>query len=508
MNDVTRLFVVVLVSVMGRPGGTEQSSNYCIGNQCFWLISDPGDFSAAEGQCEHHGGHLMTLRSSVSHDTLSMLVGNLTGRFWIGLHRKSGCPDTSAGLRGFSWVTEDEESDFFNWAPGLDSSCSAPRCVSVSKESDFKWIQEPCGGRAAGFLCEYSFTEPCKSLAVAPGESVSYMTPMWFVLEDGVSLPPGTIATRMPSEKNYVCFTQKWLQAPWNCEIKEGGCEHKCAVDPNEVPSCYCPPGQTVNPANKVTCEKSADDPCADLGCQHACFHNGSSYSCICDHGFKLAEDGRSCEDFNDCRDQRQCPGDNFKCVNTIGGFKCVCEDGYSLSKDVCVDDDECVSAPCENECHNTPGSYFCSCYDGYQVDPHSPNKCRLYCGKPECPALCDPNNAFQCYCPDGYVIEERVDGQVCLDFNECVSNFCDQLCTNTLGSYVCSCSDGYRLEGQYQCVKVDDGETDGSTEHFFFYVRDETLNYKNLRHADCSTVWRRKSTADAHSNVIEIKQT
>uniref|UniRef100_A0A665WGE2 Thrombomodulin n=1 Tax=Echeneis naucrates TaxID=173247 RepID=A0A665WGE2_ECHNA len=288
MNDVTRLFVVVLVSVMGRPGGTEQSSNYCIGNQCFWLISDPGDFSAAEGQCEHHGGHLMTLRSSVSHDTLSMLVGNLTGRFWIGLHRKSGCPDTSAGLRGFSWVTEDEESDFFNWAPGLDSSCSAPRCVSVSKESDFKWIQEPCGGRAAGFLCEYSFTEPCKSLAV------------------------------------------------------EGGCEHKC--------------------------------------------------------------------------------------------------------------------------CHNTPGSYFCSCYDGYQVDPHSPNKCRLYCGKPECPALCDPNNAFQCYCPDGYVIEERVDGQVCLDFNECVSNFCDQLCTNTLGSYVCSCSDGYRLEGQYQCVKVDDGETDGST--------------------------------------------
>ncbi|XP_071334681.1 thrombomodulin-like [Trachinotus anak] len=456
MRDVTELLVVMLVSLMGRTGGTQPSSGYCIGNQCFGLIQDPSEFTTAQNQCKDQGGHLMTVRSSVSHDILNILLGNFTGRFWIGLHLNSGCPD-AAGLRGFQWVTKDNESDFFNWAPGFDSSCSSHRCVSVSKESDFKWTQEPCEELAAGFLCEYSFTEACRTLKAA-NQSVTYITHMGFGVEDVLSLPPGTIATLMPSETKYVCFSSDWLMAPWSCEINEGGCDHKCAVDPNEVPSCYCPQGQTVNPANKVTCEDAADDPCLALRCDHACFKSGDSYACVCDHGFKLAGDGRSCVDFNDCTDQRQCPGENFKCINTIGNFECVCKDGYSMSGDLCVDDNECVSAPCEHECHNTPGGYTCSCFDGYKVDPESPNKCKLYCGMEECPAECDPNDAFQCYCPDGYIAEERGSQTVCIDIDECAFFYCDQDCTNTFGSYVCACSPGYTLVDQYKCVKNEYG--------------------------------------------------
>lgn len=405
----------------------------------------------------------MTVRSSVAHDAVSLLLGNLTGSFWIGLHLPSGCPDPTAAseLNGFQWVTKDSDSDFSNWRPNFDSSCSSPRCVSVSQEYDFKWTQEPCEEHSYGFLCEYSFSEPCKSISAAPNETVLYTTPYGFVGEDMLSLPPGSIALQLPSERKHICFSENWLQAPWSCDINEGGCEYKCAVGPDKAPSCYCPKGQTIDPVNKVACEvQVAGDPCQDLRCDHACLESGGSHVCVCDHGFQLADDGRSCVDFNDCRDERQCPGENFMCVNTVGGFDCVCKDGYTMSGGMCLDEDECMSAPCEHICTNTFGSYSCSCYDGFRLIPTTPNKCELYCPTQECPAECDPNNKFQCFCPTGYVHEERKDGSVCIDIDECESEYCDQRCINTFGGYVCSCNPGYTLKGQYECVKIEGDDT------------------------------------------------
>ncbi|KAK5853306.1 hypothetical protein PBY51_007104 [Eleginops maclovinus] len=464
MKDVTRHVVFLLTFLMGRSGGIELHSGYCIGTQCFALAQDPSDFTTAQNQCRDRGGHLMTVRSTVSHDIFNILLGDITGRFWIGLHLTAGCPDPAADLRGFQWVTKDSESDFLNWAQSFNSSCSAHACVSVSKEDDFKWTQKPCAENAAGFLCEYSFSDPCTGLAAEEGESILYSTPIGFKGEDFLSLPPGTTAVRMPAETTYVCFSQMWMQAPWSCEIHEGGCEHKCTVNPNFESTCYCPAGQTVNPANKVTCEVVANDPCLPLRCAHACFKNErDSYECMCNQGYKLAQDGRTCVDFNDCRDERQCPGENFVCVNHIGGFECVCRDGYKPIGDQCVDVDECASAPCEHMCDNTPGSYACSCYDGYKADPQSMNKCQLHCGMEECPAECDPNDKFQCYCPAGYIAEERGELTVCIDIDECEFVYCDQACKNTFGSYVCSCYPGYKLVGRYSCSKNED-DTDGGS--------------------------------------------
>lgn len=462
MKDVAGFFVVLTV-LMGRVGGIEPSNGYCIGNQCFAVFQDPGDFTAAQNQCREQSGHLMTVRSTVSHDIL-ILLGSFTGQYWIGLHRPTGCPDTDTKLKGYEWVTKDSESDFYNWA-SFNSNCSSPRCVSVFQENDFKWVQKPCNAPADGFFCEYSFQEPCKSLTVEAGESVNYVTPIGFAGVDLLSLPPGSIATNMQTEAKYVCFTEKWLQAPWICEIKEGGCEYKCVMSVNEEPTCYCPPGQTVNPENKVTCEVVTDDPCLQMHCQHACYKNGDSYACTCEQGFKLAPDGRSCVDFNDCKDERQCPGENFMCVNTVGGFQCVCKDGYRMTDGQCVDVDECVSFPCEHRCDNSPGGYKCSCYDGYKADPKSPDKCKLHCGLEECNAICDPNDNTQCFCPEGYIIEERGNHMVCIDQDECTSFYCDQHCVNTFGGYVCSCSKGYTLVEEYRCVKNQDGDSDGGSE-------------------------------------------
>ncbi|KAM7368255.1 hypothetical protein PAMP_014495 [Pampus punctatissimus] len=458
MKDVTGLFVV-FAALMGRVGGMEPSNGYCIGNQCFTLFQHPSDFTTAQDRCKEQSGHLMTVRSSVSQDILLILLGNFPGKYWIGLHRPTGCPDTDTKLKGYEWVTEDGESDFYNWET-FNYSCSSPRCITVSQENAFKWIQKPCSEQAVGFLCEYTFHGPCKGLSVTATESVSYRIPMGYEGGDLLSLPPGSIATRMPFETRYVCFSEQWLKAPWSCEIQEGGCEHKCAVDPKHVAFCYCPQGQIINPENKVTCEVVADDPCLRLNCQHACHKNGDSYTCMCDHGFKLGSDNRSCVDFNDCKDERQCPGKNFMCVNTVGGFQCVCKTGYKMKGGQCHDVDECVSAPCEHMCDNFPGGYKCSCYDGYKADPESPHRCKLYCGLEECPAECDPNNQYQCFCPDGYVIEERGALMICIDIDEC-DTYCDQDCTNLFGGYTCSCSAGFTLVDQYKCVKNDIDDTD-----------------------------------------------
>ncbi|XP_017287908.1 thrombomodulin [Kryptolebias marmoratus] len=456
--------LVVLLFLLGGGTGLEPNGGYCIGSGCFALFRDPTNFRTAQSLCNAKGGHLMTVRSSVSNDVLSILLGNLTGVFWIGLHRLADCRDPAGELMGFQWVTKDSESDFTNFVPSFNSSCSAHSCVSVNKEDGFKWRQTPCGQPAAGFLCEYSFTEPCATLPAAPDQSILYMTPYGFEVEDAQLVPPGSTATRSPSGTKHICFSAEWLQAPWSCEIQEGGCEHECAEDPSDSPVCFCPPGQTVSPANRVSCEAPAPgDPCAALRCQQTCYTDADgSARCGCEHGLTLAGDGTSCADVDECADARHCPGENVRCVNTRHGFECACEAGYKKAGVQCVDVDECVSAPCEHICTNAPGGFTCACYDGYRPDAEELNKCVLFCGAEECPAVCDPNDPLLCYCPEGYVVEERDKGMFCLDIDECSFFYCDQGCTNMFGSYACFCNKGYKLVDQYKCEDTDE-EPEGS---------------------------------------------
>lgn len=465
MRDVLKMRDVLLLLsfLLGAAQGQQlPSGGYCLGNQCFAVFQDSSrDFRGAQHKCSQQRGLLMTVRSSVAHDIVSILLGNSTGRYWIGLHIPKGCPDLSTELRGFQWVTTGTASDFYNWAPGFDSSCpsSFPRCVSVSKKDKFQWAQARCNGLAAGFLCEYDFQAACSGLA---GNNILYTTPYGFRVEGVQSLPPGSVA-EPPDENKQVCFSGQWLRAPWSCDIQRGGCEHKCTTDPQNNPVCYCPPGQAVSLDNRVRCEVALDDRCEELKCDHACYVYAGSYLCACDYGFTLAKDNRSCMDFDECSDKKQCPEDNERCVNTQGSFQCVCMDGYQLRDGLCMDVNECVSSPCEHICTNRPGGYECSCDEGYKVDPDSPDKCELHCGQEECPAECDPNDRYQCECPDGYILEERVGHSVCIDINECDTVPCDHFCDNLYGSYECFCKKRFKLVDGHHCELS--GDLEGSTE-------------------------------------------
>uniref|UniRef100_A0A3B3Y0J8 Thrombomodulin n=1 Tax=Poecilia mexicana TaxID=48701 RepID=A0A3B3Y0J8_9TELE len=111
-----------------------------------------------------------------------------------------------------------------------------------------------------------------------------------------------------------------------------------------------------------------------------------------------------------------------------------------------------CDDAPCQQQCADAEGGVRCSCFHGYVPDSGDPHRCRLHCAQQSCPAVCA---AGACRCADGFLLE----GQQCVDIDECHMGQCDQSCLNTFGSFLCSCRRGFLLTGQVRCVAVAAGE-------------------------------------------------
>ena len=60
------------------------------------------------------------------------------------------------------------------------------------------------------------------------------------------------------------------------------------------------------------------------------------------------------------------------------------------------------------------------------------------------------------CTCGEGFELES--DGISCIDIDECMGDpeVCDQICTNNVGSFECSCLQGYMKDGNY-CKVIGD---------------------------------------------------
>ena len=179
------------------------------------------------------------------------------------------------------------------------------------------------------------------------------------------------------------------------------------------------------------------------------------------------------CIDINECDQNFHECSLNSECENTIGSYNCKCKPGFNGDGYECEDIDECTdgSHQCSilASCNNTQGSYTCTCKTGYtgngfeckalvkerrkrtavsDVDP-----CEADINV-TCPmgASCFifTNGSSECRCHAGY----RSNGQTtCTDINECnnESQLCpnNATCTNTIGSYICSCNSGYTGDGK-----------------------------------------------------------
>lgn len=143
------------------------------------------------------------------------------------------------------------------------------------------------------------------------------------------------------------------------------------------------------------------------------------------------------------------------------------------------TDVDECLEGVCDTHsgatCENTPGSYLCLCPSGYILDAdgytclgkalnHSSTilTCSFFC------TLCTINELVTgayYFNPHSSLLPLFL-----TDIDECsegTSN-CAQECTNTAGSFECSCREGYLLASDKHSCQVDcGGILTGSTGYF-----------------------------------------
>lgn len=405
---------------------------HCTGNRCFALFQKPADFPGAQKSCEGAGGQLFVLNLTDIETITRSLPSGLSGTYWLEQHG-AGRPTEGAAAGPLT-------------CPSI--------YVSMGWNSTLLW--EPCRQNLDGYLCQYTFEEPCNRLQTGGGAQVKYTAIMGFEVKDSDAFPPGTIAVaekvggKYPDSK-HVCFSHDWLGAPWSCEVLQGGCEHNCN---STTHTCTCPEGQTLHP-NQITC---AADACANCAQQ-------------CPAGHRPAADGRSCVDVNECEEEDPCTGEGEECKNTKGTFQCVCKDGFDEEDGACVNVTICER--CEHMlCDKINGVYGCFCRKGFRVSAKDPTKCEMHCTEKDCPARCIPNSdqkkpdMLQCFCPDGYILDVTNGTATCSDINECeLEKQCDHRCENLLGSYRCLCDEGFRLHKGYKCMPIEEEEEeeDGS---------------------------------------------
>ena len=246
---------------------------------------------------------------------------------------------------------------------------------------------------------------------------------------------------------------------------------------------CGCPQGDETNLDNMQECPPNAD-----------CVSETSdgSYTCKCKEGYGRSTRDHTkptiCISMDECN--KNCPP-NASCNNYDGVYLCSCHLGYKLNPNqvnhdsmvIIHDDQECINInECDNSyedgycvkssgaiCTDNEGSFECSCPSplqgtglGYLMrDGPEWSEDRCLCGDQECPhnshCVEDGSNVY-CRCRNGYKMED----QQCVNINECDyisldddgAHLCEissgAICTNTEGSYECSCPSPLQGTGFY----------------------------------------------------------
>ncbi|XP_017276870.1 endosialin-like [Kryptolebias marmoratus] len=463
----------------------------CYQEGCYAVFFQKKIFREAGQACRENGGTLATMHTYEAAGVVHKLMSAIDAqgsrsrfRLWIGLHRPPRQCSTTRPLRGFVWVTGNQEGQFTNWnREEMPKTCAAHRCVAMTvnisesgRESaaNYKWAEGPCGLPLDGYICQYNHKATCSPLEDEGRGPAAYTTPFKLVSTLLTHVPFGSVATLLcpadrlnpdaPAEQVILCMDRDDETVGWS----------------KDAPLC------------SSSAATQYQDWCSgDHGCEQHCQNIDQTYLCYCFEGFVLDEDGYSCKpdplNQNDPpeltpvtdppQNKRVCleMGCQYDCSKTTRGVRCTCPPGYQISPDgrTCSDVDECLQEPCPQLCVNIPGTFHCTCYQGYQTDNDGEcvdiDEC-LDDGS--CEGSCENTvGSFKCQCEPGFELSDEGE---CLDVDECdLESPCQQQCLNQIGGYQCDCNDGFDLQldgltcqssysdGEYSTLTPDPGTSD-----------------------------------------------
>ena len=241
-----------------------------------------------------------------------------------------------------------------------------------------------------------------------------------------------------------------------------------------------------------LTCENINECDLGTDSCDEnaACKDEKGTYSCECNSGF--SGDGFTCKDVDECFSGTDNCGEKATCVNTLGSFTCECDPGYEGDGITCENINECEPTPivvqlCVTEanlCTDETCIAAVNSLDSFCTETYWDNSCASCAqGGPgfeglDCSSVgdacqevvsispcsnngqcTDTEGSYECTCNEGFV----GDGVFCENINECESGAtkCDEYanCVDTVGGYDCSCAAGYSGDGLTCC---EDGDGDG----------------------------------------------
>ncbi len=157
-------------------------------------------------------------------------------------------------------------------------------------------------------------------------------------------------------------------------------------------------------------------------------------------------------------------------CLMVQGQATCQCHPGYILASDgkTCQDFDECEAdnGGCHQVCINKPGTAMCGCNSGFTLaeDGRScvdDNECSLNNGHGPCQDICtNTEGSYKCSCESviGTYLDE--DGHTCQSTDGCHVNNggCSHKCIDSYSQVFCLCPEGYSLASDWKtCKDVDE---------------------------------------------------
>lgn len=172
----------------------------------------------------------------------------------------------------------------------------------------------------------------------------------------------------------------------------------------------------------------------------------GTYFTCSCREGYnQVGNHPWNCQDRNECVEDNACSFEGGFCVNTFPDneafpqYQCGCDIGFLTTG---------------TDVHGATGCAEIGLIDTATAAPVTPEPTPAPTKSPTtCAATCTGDNTEcddndDCVCQQGF-FRFNAASPNCLDENECQDGFpnnCDRFasCTNTVGSYVCSCNDGY----------------------------------------------------------------